>query len=39
MTVCYQQYLTRLWNITGHYVLVITLSDGDEYEGEFDVTE
>lgn len=23
----------------GHYVLVITLSDGDEYEGEFDVTE
>ena len=23
----------------GHYVLVITLSDSDEYEGEFDVTE
>ena len=24
---------------TGHYVIVITLSNDDEYEGEFDVTE
>lgn len=23
----------------GHYVVVITLSDGDEYYGEFDVTD
>ena len=29
-----------LYNIpsVGHYVVVITLSDGDEYYGEFDVT-
>ena len=24
---------------TGHYVIVITLSNDDEYEGEFDVTD